>query len=499
MTTTRTITLPQPALTLLREVLYGIPASREGNVWLVGGTVRDLILGVKEILDFDLALPENPVPAAKEYAHNKKAGFVMLDEEHAVARVLRGLENVTYTIDLAKFRAPTIDDDLKARDFTFNAMAVQLKWPLLEGTLQIHDPLGGFDDLIAKRLVPCSDQVFIDDPLRIMRAFRFVSRFGGSFSPTLLELIKRDAPLLAKVSSERIRDEFFKTLSVTHSAPWVRIMDESGVLSCVLPELTSSHGITQNRWHHLDVFDHTLEALRFFEENLEKGVKVDGWERFQKFLDEPISGGRTHRQLFKLAVLLHDIGKPGCKKVDPVTNKVVFYGHEMEGARLSREIGERLKLSSHETSFLQKVAKNHMRPGVIVQEGINDRRLFRYFTETGRDGVGIALLSLSDRQAAQGPEAVDDLPLFDEGIRQIMGTFYKQMEYARQKPLLTGHDLIAELQLQPGPLFKEILQDVTEAQHLGKVHSHQEALDLARRLLHAHQSGPNPEAKPLET
>ncbi|MFZ2960105.1 MAG: HD domain-containing protein [Candidatus Ozemobacteraceae bacterium] len=488
MSSPHVITLPQPLLTLLREVLYAFPGSREGKIWLVGGVVRDLALGVTDLYDLDLALPENPSVFANEYARQKKAGFVMLDEEHAVARIIRGIDGTSFTIDLAKFRAPTIDEDLAARDFTFNAMAVQLTWPLLEATLPVHDPLGGWDDLMAKKVKPCSDKLFTDDPLRMLRAFRFASRFGAEITPDLLALIKRDAPLMKTVSGERIRDEFFKILSVPKSAHWITAMADAGVLDEFLPEFTFTRGVEQNRWHHLDVFEHTIEALEKFEAMLESGLPIDGWKKIAKFLDEPASGTRTFAVLLKFAMILHDTGKPVCKRFDEGSNKIIFHGHEMEGARLSKIVGERLKLSSNEVSLLMKVAKNHMRPGVIIQEGVTDRRLFRYFSETGRDGVGIALLSLADRKAAQGVDAVDDLPKFEEGIRGIMETFYKQMEYARQKPLLTGHDLIADLRIMPGPLFKEILEEIREAQHLGRIHTRAEATELARKTLFAKQT-----------
>ncbi|MBF0500641.1 MAG: HD domain-containing protein [Candidatus Riflebacteria bacterium] len=488
MTGPHVLTIPQPLLTLLREVLYIFPGSREGKVWLVGGAVRDLALGATEMFDLDLALPENPAALANEYARQKKAGFVMLDEEHAVARILRGIDGVSFTIDLAKFRAPTIEEDLAARDFTFNAMAVQLNWPLLEATLPVYDPLGGWEDLQARRIKPCSDKLFTDDPLRILRAYRFASRFDSEIMPDVVALIRRDAPLLKTVSGERARDELFKILSVPKSAKWIRAMCEAGVIEVILPEFASTRGVEQNCWHHLDVFEHTLEALEKMEELFANGLPIDGWQKFKKFLAEPTSGSRTIETLFKLAMLLHDIGKPVCKRTDEASGKIIFHGHEMEGSRLSKEIGERLRLSSNEVSFLMKVAKNHMRPGVIIQEGVTDRRLFRYYSETGRDGVGIALLSLADRSAARGTDAADDLPVFEEGIRGIMDTFYKQMEYARQKPLLTGHDLIAELRIMPGPMFKEILEEIREAQHLGRIHTRAEAAELARRSLFTRQT-----------
>jgi poly(A) polymerase len=192
---------------------------------------------------------------------------------------------------------------------------------------------------------------------------------------------------------------------------------------------------------------------------------------------------RTHGELLKFGCLLHDLGKPECRREKADSGKVVFHGHEMAGVRLIEAIAERLRLSNPEHQFLQKIVKNHMRPGVMVQEGLGDRRLFRYYSETGRDGVAIALLSLADRLAAKGTQSTEDLEEFTLGIRAVMDDFYKQMEYARQAPLLGGTDLMTHFQLSPGPRFRELLEAVKEAQHLGSVRDRNEALELVARLL----------------
>ncbi|MBF0405742.1 MAG: CCA tRNA nucleotidyltransferase [Candidatus Riflebacteria bacterium] len=477
------IEIPQAPLTMLSELLYGMSEARNREGYLVGGTVRDLFLKRTDVTDFDLAFAENPSPMASNFARAKKAGFVLLDEEHAVARIIRSHDGVSYTFDLAKFRAPNIDQDLAERDFTINAMSIRLQWPLLDPHFQIYDPLNGLKHLAEKKLIQCSDEIFNQDPVRLMRAFRFASKFDWEIPEKLYALIVRDAEKLKKCAFERIRDEFFKVLSVKDSCKWIRKMDQCGILQLILPELIVSKNVDQNRWHHLDVFEHTLLALENFEKQLETGMPIPCWKRIKDFLSQPISGNRTYEQLFKLAILVHDIGKPICKRTEEESGKIVFHGHEMEGSRMCEEIAERLKLSGNECTFLMKVTKNHMRPGVIIQEGVTERRLFKYFSETGRDGLGVALLSLADREAAQGPENKDELPKFRTGIENIISDFFKQMEYKPKKPLLTGHDLIAHFNLAPGPLFRKVLEEIKEAQHLGKIQSRNEALELAGNII----------------
>jgi hypothetical protein len=297
-------------------------------------------------------------------------------------------------------------------------------------------------------------------------------------------MIERDAGLIPSVSMERVRDEVFKTLSYARSAFWFRFLSETGLLRNLLPELEETKGFEQNQWHHLDLFDHTLLTLETFETLLADSLEFEGKERFHAFLAEPISGGRTYGELFKFACLLHDLGKVNCRKIEE-SGRVVFHGHEMTGVYKARDIAQRFRLSSAELHFLGGIIKNHMRPGVLVQEGISDRRLFRYFSENGRNGVGIALLSLADRLSALGPDMQEDLEAFRAGILQIMGDFYRQLEYRKTAPLLTGDDLKTEFDLPAGPLFRELLVEVREQHHLGKIKSRDEAVVFVRKLLAA--------------
>jgi len=150
---------------------------------------------------------------------------------------------------------------------------------------------------------------------------------------------------------------------------------------------------------------------------------------------------------------------------------------------MARDIGENLRLSVNETHYLQKLVKNHMRPGVMLQQGLNDKRLFRFYSETGRDGLGIALMSLADRYSALGSLSENDLAEFTAGIFQIMHQFYEQMKRPKMAPFLNGNDLIKQLGLKPGPEFRRILETLEEAQFTGEIKTRDEALALARTLL----------------
>ncbi len=487
MEISKTIDLPQLEVRMLREILQFLRPSDSRQVWLVGGSIRDLLRGATTVPDLDLATSFNPISAARDFARATGAGFVVLDEERHVVRLVSETGSGHYTFDLSEFRAPTIDEDLRARDFTINSIAAPLfgtgSTALAEGRIELYDPLNGVEHLAIGRIEPSSDRLFTDDPLRLMRAFRFSALFDAEFSPKLHSMVVAQAKLLKDVSGERIRDEFYKVLGVRDSAKWVRLMDSTGILAVVLPQLHACHGVEQNEWHHLDVYEHTLLTL----ENLEKFLNSDQpypwWHSFITYLNETVSGTRTYAQNLKLGCLLHDLGKPPCRRYDHEAKRTIFHGHEMEGASMARDIGENLRLSVNETHYLQKLVKNHMRPGVMLQQGLNDKRLFRFYSETGRDGLGIALMSLADRYSALGSLSENDLAEFTAGIFQIMHQFYEQMKRPKMQPFLNGNDLIRQLGLKPGPEFRRILEALEEAQFTGEIKTRDEALALARTLL----------------
>ncbi len=483
----KTIALPQLEVRMLKEILSFLRPSQQRQVWLVGGSIRDLLRGSTTVPDLDLATSFNPIGAAREFARATGAGFVVLDEERHVVRVVSAVNDGHYTFDISEFRAPSIEEDLRLRDFTINSIAAPLfgsgAEALEAGNIELYDPLGGIDHLADGKIEPSSDRLFTDDPLRLMRAFRFSALFDAEFSGSLHAMVVAQAALLKGVSGERIRDEFFKVLSVADSTRWVRLMDKTGILAVVLPQLHACHGVEQNEWHHLDVFEHTLLTLQNLEKLLREGQEFPWWPAFISYLHEPISGVRTFAQCLKLGCLLHDLGKPPCKRYDHEARKTIFHGHEMEGAALARDIGERLRLSVNETNYLQKLVKNHMRPGVMLQQGLNEKRLFRFYSETGRDGLGIALLSMADRSSALGSLGDTELAEFNAGIFQIMTQFYEQLKRPKLPPFLNGNDLMQNLAIKPGPEIRRILEALEEAQFSGEIKNRDEALTLARSLL----------------
>ena len=475
--------IPATESSLIQELLPFLKPSKTHQVWIVGGFIRDLLNNKKECFDIDLTLSFNPLRAAREYAQSTNSGLVILDDERHIVRVVRTLDNgKSYTFDLSEFRAENIDGDLKARDFTFNAIAASLfenNNLLKNNKIELYDPLHGVDALKNRILTPCSDSLFEDDPLRIMRAFRFSALYNSDLSADLLRLIDKHKDSLSNISGERIRDELFKIFTVSDSFKWIRLIDKSGLFRIIIPELEACHGVSQNEWHHLDVFDHSLLSLEKLEILLNIPAPHNWWKELQSYLNEQISGPRTYLQILKFGCLLHDIGKVPCKDINPQTGKIIFHRHEVEGAKMMKDICERLRLSTKELSFLQNLVKNHMRPGIILQQGISDKRLYRYYNECGRDGLGICLVCLADRYSALGANVSNEyLISFAAGIYQIMDVFYQQSQKTKIKPLLNGNEIMAIFNLKPGPIIKKLLDALEEAQYAEEISNKEEAVNL---------------------
>ena len=481
--------IPATESSLIQEILPFLKPSNEHQVWLVGGFIRDLLNDKKECFDIDLTLSFNPFKAAREYAQTTSSGLVILDEERHIIRVVRTLENgKSYTFDLSEFRSDDINGDLKARDFTFNAIAAPLFGTNLNliktNKLELFDPLSGVDSLKNKIIKPCSQFLFQDDPLRIMRAFRFGALFDSTLSDEILELIDKSKDAIKSISGERIRDELFKIFTVNKSYKWINNIDKSGIFKIILPELDICHGVTQNEWHHLDVFDHSLLSLEKLETALKIPAPYPWWNEFLDYLSETISSSRTYLQLLKFGCLLHDIGKVPCKEINKDTGKITFHRHEVEGTKIIKTVCERLRLSSKELSYLQNLIKNHMRPGIILQQGISDKRLYRFYNECNRDGVGICMMCLADRFSALGENVEEQyLNTFAAGIYQIMDAFYQQSRITKIKPLLNGNEIMEKFNLKPGPIIKRLLDLLEEAQFSNEITNKEEAIFLLSKEL----------------
>lgn len=338
-------------LPLVRQALGPKP----GRVFLVGGAIRDYYLR-RPGTDLDFALDGQAVASARRLARAVKGAFVLLDKEHGCGRVVKNVDGTIWTFDLTDWRGPGILKDLGLRDFTINALALDLcdlEGPLLEARSARKDLAAGVVRMVSLK-------VFEDDPLRLLRAFALKAGLGFTIEPKTLARIRKDAHLISRVAAERIREELFKVLASSRSYETFAAMDKEGLLARVIPQITVMYGVKQGGYHHLDVWRHSLQVVAEVEK-LVGDFPAGG--RVHLYLQEAIGGGHSRLALLKMAALLHDIGKPECARREAA--RMTFHGHEHAGAAIARQVSKQLKLSVKERFFLEDAVRLHLRPGYL--------------------------------------------------------------------------------------------------------------------------------------
>lgn len=462
------------------DTIYKISQKRKTKIYLVGGFLRDYIL-TRACFDFDFAVSKDAIKTAKDFSKEIKGAFVLLDEEHGCARVVKKMQNQTFTYDFADFRAKTIQSDLAHRDFTVNTLCIDIKDIHVGADFSkiLSSMPSAQKDLRSKTIRTVSSKSFKEDPLRLVRAFSLQAILGFKMEAKTLSQIKKDRNLVTQAAYERIRDEFFKILHSPNAYENLKIMDKVGLLEQIIPQLRIMFKTTQGGYHHLDVWPHSLEALKELE-NIFTDVRHDKdvWD----YLTESIAGERKRFALLKLAVLLHDIGKPQTKKEE--NGKMTFHGHELAGKNIVKHIALLLKLSTSERYALEDIVLWHLRPGYLSNfQSPSERAIFRYFRDTKNEAVSILLLSLADQRATRGPLTTEHDQKHHEAIVKRLVKYY--FDKKKEKPfvrLISGNDLIKTLKLKPSPLFAKILREVEEYQATGKVAERKEALLLAQKI-----------------
>ena len=465
----------------LRKGLLRLATRKGARLYAAGGMVRDMLYGQKP-RDLDFVVDRDPLGFARELAAELEATLVILDEETPVARVVwRQLQ-----IDFSGFRkeATSIEGDLRERDFTINAMAVLLVDGNGEfvGLPSLIDPTGGLDDLGDKIIRACSSFVFDDDPLRLLRAYRFMGALDFILDPLTRQAIAEKKDLLVRAAPERLKYEFDLLLASAHSTKAIREMAASGLFFELFPQARDLDGCRQPESHHLDVLQHSLQAL----EELEKlFCAYSPFFTQSSTMTRYIAQG-DNRILLKWAILFHDIGKPAVQKI--VADRITFRNHDHVGARLFEQIATGLHWSKRNTRRVCQLIAGHMWPfhlnNVFRKNGVTKRACLRLTKKFGEDLPGLFLLAMADSLAGQGPAK-------PAGLEHTLAELYERVQSVISEslqpgfnapPFINGHDLIDHFHLTPGPLFRRILTRVRDAQICGEILTREEALRLVAAL-----------------
>ncbi len=486
-----------PTSWLPRSVLDLLPVLASGpRLWLVGGALRDALLG-HPVLDLDFVVEGDALSLARRLADRLGAAFYPLDRERGTGRIIQ--TDPPRTLDFAALRSPTIDEDLRARDFTLNALAITV-----EHLDHLLDPTGGLQDLRDRRLRACSPHAVADDPVRALRAVRLAAQLDLQIEPATLRQVAGAAPLLPSVAAERLRDEFLRMLDAPRPGRSLRLMDHLGLLLALCPELEPLRGLSQPPPHAFDAWDHTLATVDRLGDllavlgsvhdedasaDLILGQAVLRLGRFRQALAQhlarQLSSGRRARGLLFLAALYHDAGKPAAAQVDE-RGRLRFLGHERLGAQAAAMRARLLRLSTVEQSRLATVVRHHMRPAWLASQSVvSARAVYRFFRQTGEAGADVVLISLADFLATHvPPPPQDEWGRRLDVARTLLEAQFEHPEASIRPPaVIRGDELAAALGLDPGPLLGRLLERIREAQASGDVTTRAQAIEIARMAL----------------
>jgi tRNA nucleotidyltransferase/poly(A) polymerase len=441
------------------------------GLYIVGGSVRDLLLG-RDPHDYDIAYHGNPWDLAKKIISRTQGHLVELGKTgQKIVRVI----TAQHTFDISQLNRGSIEHDLLQRDFTINAMAYDL------ASETFIDLSNGHKDMQNKTICMVSDRVFQKDPVRLVRAFRLAAELDFRIGLRTETAIQRDAGLIRHSAGERIREEMFKMLRSDNSHRQISAMLDAELLTAILPELRPLQACQQSGFHTGNVLQHTLQAYHTLENLLQAA----------NFSDLPVSsrfgeliGGRQ-RVWLKFAVLLHDIGKPATCFRDQ-HGIMRFKGHAARGAELAENICKRLKFANRETNFIRFIVRHHLRPLLLfnaAQRHPLPPKAFIKFYRKFDDTMPALLLHAIADISGNGKETRQKPLAFVQFANVLLSDF--ETNYAQRKaepPLLSGQDLIRELGLRPSPLFSKILDQV-ETQRLAQPGmQRKEALRLAKAI-----------------
>jgi poly(A) polymerase len=436
--------------------------------WIVGGALRDELLG-REVTDIDIAVEGDPETAARELAKEVRGPVFKLSEAFGAWRVVDRRSGRVY--DFAPLQGASIEEDLRRRDFTVNAMARPR-----EGGAVI-DPLGGQADIESHVLRVIGPDSYERDPLRPLRLARFAAELDFRPDPGTEKLTAAAAPRVTEASGERVFGELRRLVLAEHAVEGLALADRLGLLHAVLPELSDLHDIEQNLYHHKDVYGHTLEVL---ERLIEIEARADG--ELRVVLDEPLADELTRGEALRFGALLHDIGKPATHDVRD-DGRVTFMGHDRLGEEMVRQVCRRLRTSERLSRFLAAVTRHHLVLGFLVHERPLDRRaVYRYLKRTSPVEVEVTLLSCADRLATRGRHAERAIDAHLELAKELMPAALAWRRSGPPRLPLRGDELAEELGIEPGPELGRILAELQEAAYAGEIADRGEVVELARRL-----------------
>ena len=461
------------------------PLRGRGEAWLVGGGLRDALLG-RPVTDVDVALAGDARAAAYALARAHRAVRFPLSARFGAWRVQGG--RLGLTVDLTPLQGASIVEDLARRDLTVNALALPLDAPG-----EMLDPHGGLADLAARRLRLVSPQALAADPVRLVRLARLARQLGFAVDPAAAVRARADAGALAAAPGERVMEEFARLLRLPEAWRGIWLLDEIGVLTALVPELEAARGLEQSPYHHRDVLGHVLEVVREADRLVADpaGVFRASAPRVAAYFAQPLADGLTRGQVLLITALLHDMAKPETFDRRP-DGRVTFMGHDRLGAEEAEAWCRRMRTSTRLRDTVVLCVRQHLPLGFLVhRQPLSLRQIDRYLRATAPCEVDVVALSVADRLATRGPRTSESAIARHLALaRQVVETHHRLVDRGPPPRLLSGDELARAVGRPPGPWLSDALEALREEQVVGAVVTREQAARFAERYRLGQQGDP---------
>ena len=438
--------------------------------YLVGGSIRDFFTKKCEFCDRDISI-KGAENFARKLANKLDATFIELDNENKIYRIV--LKDKINFLDISEMQGNSIEDDLKRRDFTINAIAYDLS------NEKFIDVTGGLNDLKNKVLRHIDDKNFEEDPLRVLRAFRFYSMTGFEMTEELVKALKKYMPLALVPAKERINYEIMKLFGGDYASSALLKMDELGLLEKIFPQVKEMKNVPPNTHHHLDLFHHVIETVRQIE------IIYAGLSGFEKeHMDAVDFGGFPRINHLKLAGFLHDIGKYSTWTIEE-SGRHRFIKHDDVGSKMVVPLLRDLKFSKKQIEYVSCMIKNHIYPSnVIVAPILNEKVMMRYVRKMGENVVDNIILAKADRLSARGVDITEEVVNSNiNGLNKLLEFYLSKKDSLTPLPkLLDGREIMTLLNIKPSPKLGEIISALNEAQLNGDVTTPEDAKNFVMNL-----------------
>ncbi len=452
------------------------------RVWVVGGGLRDALLG-RVVADVDLAIDGDAARAASDLARAHRAQRFPLSRAYGAWRVQGG--DLGMQVDITPLQGPDLAADLARRDLTVNALA----YPVGPAGAALIDPHGGLDDLRGRRLRPVSAGALSDDPVRTLRVARLAEQLGFDIDPVTVAAARAAAPRLWESAGERLMGELARIVALPRADRAIVQLDRIGALGALVPQLEDCRDVEQNPYHHLDVLGHTLEvvehavAISADPEPIFRGTAP----RVAQTLAAPLADGLTAREGLILAAILHDMAKAATRAVTP-EGRITFMRHDVDGAEMADDLLLRLRTSTRLRAMVTLCIRMHLPLGFLVHRTpLSLRQIDRYLRRTAPAEAEIIVLTVADRLATRGPRTTESAITRHLALaREVMEQHYRIADREPIRPPIPGDRLAADLGRTPGPWLAELLTALREEQLVGAVVTARDALAFAHRWDAAH-------------